>query len=336
MNLKTIAEKAGVSVATVSNVVNGNYHKVSEETRRKIEQIIKETNYRPSLVARSLVKKESRIIGLVIPYITNDSYFMINPYNAHIVAALEQHVRKRDYYLMFRCVTEIQEILPFLSAWNVDGAIFLGVFEPDVKSVVEGLSAPAVFIDTYTSEGNIVNVGIDDYKGGYLSAKYLINRGHRKIALASPEYKLPGVINERYKGFADACHEAGVSFDENDILKVNTIYQDAISVGQDTALSGKGYTAIAAMSDMVAFGLTEGLKQCGVSVPDDISIIGFDNIPEGVLMTPKLTTIEQDFMAKAAKAVDYLFRMIEGETDLKTDDRLPIRIKERQSVRTLQ
>jgi LacI family transcriptional regulator len=210
------------------------------------------------------------------------------------------------------------------------------VFEPDVKSVVEGLSAPAVFIDTYTSEGNIVNVGIDDYKGGYLSAKYLINRGHRKIALASPEYKLPGVINERYKGFADACHEAGVSFDENDILKVNTIYQDAISVGQDTALSGKGYTAIAAMSDMIAFGLTEGLKQCGVSVPDDISIIGFDNIPEGVLMTPKLTTMEQDLMAKAAKAVDYLFRMIEGETDLKTDDRLPIRIKERQSVRTLQ
>ena len=79
MNLKTIAEKAGVSVATVSNVINGNYHKVSDETRRKIEQIIKENNYRPSIAARSLVKRESRIIGLVIPYIDKEAGFNINP-----------------------------------------------------------------------------------------------------------------------------------------------------------------------------------------------------------------------------------------------------------------
>lgn len=117
---------------------------------------------------------------------------------------------------------------------------------------------------------------------------------------------------------------------------MNTIYQDAIAAGQDLALSGKGYTAVAAMSDMVAFGLIEGLKQCGIRVPDDVSVIGFDNIPDGVLVSPKLTTIEQDFMAKATKAGDYLFRMIDGEMDLKIDDRLPIRIKERQSVQSIQ
>ena len=336
MNLKTIAEKAGVSTATVSNVINGNNHKVSDETRRKIEQIIKETNYRPSIAARSLVKKETRIIGLVIPYINNDTYCMINPYTAHIVAALEQYVRKRDYYLMLRCVSEVRDILPLLSAWNVDGAVFLGVWEPDVKKVLEGLKSPAVFIDTYTSDKDIVNVGIDDYKGGYLSAKYLISKGHKKIALASPEYKLRGVINERYNGFVAACREAGINFTDNDVIKVNTIYQDAIAAGQDLALSGKGYTAVAAMSDMVAFGLSEGLKQCGIRVPDDVSVIGFDNIPDGVLVSPKLTTIEQDFMAKATKAGDYLFRMIDGEMDLKIDDRLPIRIKERQSVQSIQ
>ena len=87
---------------------------------------------------------------------------------------------------------------------------------------------------------------------------------------------------------------------------------------------------------MVAFGLIEGLKQCGIRVPDDVSVIGFDNIPDGVLVSPKLTTIEQDFMAKATKDGDYLFRMIDGEMDLKIDDRLPIRIKERQSVQSIQ
>lgn len=140
MNLKTIAEKAGVSVATVSNVINGNYHKVSDETRRKIEQIIKENNYRPSIAARSLVKRESRIIGLVIPYIDKEAGFNINPYTAHLVATLEQYVRRKDYYLMLRCVTEVREILPLLSAWNVDGAFFLGVFESDVRYVLEGFS----------------------------------------------------------------------------------------------------------------------------------------------------------------------------------------------------
>ena len=236
---------------------------------------------------------------------------------------------------MLRCVTEVREILPLLSAWNVDGAFFLGVFESDVRYVLEGFSSPAVFIDTYTSDGNIVNVGIDDYKGGYLSAKYLISKGHQKIALASPEYKLPGVINERYNGFVDACREAGLSFHDDDIIKVNSIYPDAISAGQDMALSGNGHTAVAAMSDIVAIGLSEGLRQCGVRVPEDVSVIGFDNIPEGELVYPKLTTIEQDFRAKAVRAGDYLFRMINGESDLKVNERLPIRINERQSVRNI-
>ena len=336
MNLKTIAELAGVSVATVSNVVNGNYHKVSEDTRKRIEKIIKETDYRPNMVARSLVMKESRMIGLVVPYLDQETDFLQNPYQAHIIAALEQYVRRRDYYLLLRCVKDPGDILPFLSAWNVDGAIFLGVFEGEVRQIRDGLVAPKVFIDTYAPDVDIVNVGVDDYKGGYFSARYLIGKGHRRIALATPEYDQPGVINERFKGFSDACREAGVDFDEKNIIKVDTIYKEAVAAGQNLALGGEDYTAIAAMSDVVAMGLGEGLTQCGVRVPDDISVIGFDNIPEGDLMTPKLTTIEQDYRKKAERAAEYLFRMIDGEKDLVVNESLSIRLKERQSVKTIQ
>ena len=334
MNLKTIAQRAGVSTATVSNVINGNNHKVSEETRRRVNEIIKETNYKPNALARSLAKKESRIIGLVIPYLGADEDFFTNPYNAHIIAAIERCVRNEDYYLMMRCVHDPREIIPLLSSWNVDGAFFLGIFPDEVKEIKKLIDSPVVFIDTYAPGEGIVNVGIEDYRGGYLSAKYLIGKGHRKIALVTPEISDEGVIRERYDGFFDACKESGVKFTTKDIFNSDTYYKNAMQVGQDIAFGGGGYTAVACMSDLVAFGVVEGLKQCGMKVPNDVSVIGFDNLNHCELVTPKLTSIAQDIGLKAQRAGDQLFKMI-GGADFVFDERLPIRVVERQSVRNL-
>jgi LacI family transcriptional regulator len=335
MNLKDIAELAGVSIATVSNVINGNHQKVSVETRKKIEKIIKENGYKPNAMARSLAKNESRIIGLVVPYIGPEEDFLENPYNAHMIAALEKYVRSRDYYLMLRCVGHCREVIPLLSSWNVDGAFFLGVMEKEVKEINSALDVPVVFIDTYAKEKDIVNVGLDDYRGGYLSARYLTGKGHSKIALVSPDYREPGVIQERYNGFTDAFREAGISFDDGDIYRTDTAYQDAVKIGQDIVFSGKGYTAVATMSDIVAYGVIEGLRQCGVSVPEDISVIGFDNLPESEYMSPKLTTIAQDFDDKAKAAAEAMFRMVGKNEKFAEDLRMPIKVVERQSVKSL-
>ena len=335
MNQKDIAEMAGVSSATVSNVLNGNYQKVSEETRKRIESIIQETEYKPNAVARSLAKRESRMIALVVPYIGKEEDFLANPYYAHMIAALEQYVRNRDYYLMLRCVGHCRDVVPLLSSWNVDGAFFLGVMEKEVREIRTNLQVPIVFIDTYAEEGNIVNVGLDDYRGGYLSARYLVGKGHRKIALAAPDHEEYGVVRERYRGFTDACREAGVELADEDIFYVDTMYQSAVKVGQDIVFAGRGYTAVATMSDIVAFGIMEGMRQCGVSTPEDISVMGFDNLPESEYMTPKLTTIAQDFREKANAAGACLFRMLEGEKDYTADLHLPIRVVERQSVKNV-
>ena len=335
MNLKKIAELAGVSNATVSNVLNKNYHKVSDETRKRVEDIIKETNYKPNAVARSLAKKESKIIGLAIPYLGRDEDFFTNPYNAHIVAAIEKYVRNEDYYLMLRCVGDPRDIIPLLSSWNVDGALFLGVFKEEVKEIKDQIDVPMVFIDTYAPEEKIVNVGIEDYRGGYLSARYLIGKSHKNLALVTPQIGEEGVIRERYQGFYDACKECGVQFDESNLYYTDTTYKNAMEIGQNIAFSNKGITAVATMSDVVAFGVAEGLKQCGIRVPQDISIIGFDNLPDCEFMTPKITSIAQDFDWKAKKATEYLFHIIEGDKDMVLDDRLPIQVAERQSVRDL-
>ncbi|MCR5343272.1 MAG: LacI family transcriptional regulator [Butyrivibrio sp.] len=334
MNIKTIAQRAGVSTATVSNVMNGNFGKVSAETRKRIEDIIKETGYKPNVMARSLVKKESRLIGVVVPYMGKDDTFFDNPYNANIIASLEQVIRSRDYYMLLRCVGDPNEIVTILSSWNVDGAIFLGIVKEEVHEIKESIDIPMVFLDTYAPEEKIVNVGIEDYRGGYLSAKYLIGKGHRKIALVTPEISDEGVIRERYDGFFDACKESGVEFTTKDIFNSDTYYKNAMQVGQDIAFGGGGYTAVACMSDLVAFGVVEGLKQCGMKVPNDVSVIGFDNLNHCELVTPKLTSIAQDIGLKAQRAGDHLFKMI-GGADFVFDERLPIRVVERQSVRNL-
>ncbi len=332
MNLKTIAKMAGVSTATVSNVINGNSSKVSSETRERIEQIIKETDYKPSAIARSLAKRESKLIGLVVPYIGPQDMFMVNPYYSIMIAELERYVRSRDYYLILRCVSDCRSMIPLLSSWNVDGAFFLGVMENDVEDVKNGLDAPVVFLDTYASGSNIVSVGIDDYRGGYLSARYLTGKGHRKIALAIPDPGAPGVVRERYRGFSDACREVGVEFYEDDIFLTDTTFEKAISVGQEIAYDPAHYTAVATMSDVVALGVSEGLRLFGMRLPEDRSVIGFDNLPQAEYAAVRLTTVAQDFEGKARLAGDYLFRMIDGEKDLAVDEHLPIRVIERQSV----
>ncbi len=334
MNLKDIAKLAGVSVATVSNVVNGNHRKVSDKTRAKVEKIIREYDYKPNALARSLVKKESMIVGVVVPYVGGGESFLVNPYNAHIIAALENYVRSRDYYLMLRCVGTTGEVIPLLSSWNVDGAFFLGVMGSDVSQIQQALGVPVVFIDTYAENETFMNVGVDDYRGGFLSARYLLSCGHKKIALATPGYEEDGVIRQRVMGFKDALTEAGLAFDEDDVFRTDTLYSNAVKVGQDIALSGKGYTAAATMSDIVAFGLIEGMRQCGASVPEDMSVIGFDNLPESEYYTPKLTTISQDFDAKAKAAGEMLFDMIDGKDEAK-DIHLTVNVVERQSVRKI-
>ena len=332
MTIKQVAERAGVSVASVSNVVNGNFHKVSAETRRKIERIIEETGYTPNAMARSLATQESRIISLVIPYIGDVFTFNYNPYYAELIAELEKYVRDRDYCLMIRCIERCGDIVPVLSSWNVDGVFFAGASAEDIREVSQSLKCPAVFIDSYCADEGVVCVGIDDYRGGYLSAQHLLNKGHRQIAFAAPHFGSGGVIWERFCGFRDACAEKGVSLVQEDIFEVDAIESNSIVAGNDIALSPKKYTAVGVMSDLSACGIIQGLRQCGKSVPEDISVIGFDNLSICNFSYPKLTTVSQDIRSKACRAGDLLLRMIRGKETLTAVEKTQVKLVERDSV----
>lgn len=335
MKIKDIAQKAGVSTATVSNVINGNHHKVSQATIEKVQRIIEELGYNPSATARSLASKESRIIGVVIPNLGKDQAFSINSYTNQAVARLEQYVRNKGYYLMIRSVERCREIVPIFSAWNVDGVIFLGAFYEAVEEIEKLLKVPIVYTDTYAKDLNIANVGIDDYKGGFLMARYLLGKGHRKIALVSPDVESPGVIQERYRGFCDALKSRGLEMPKEHIFVAETNAASGAQAGQRIALSDQGFTAVAAMSDVAAIGVMSGLRMCGLNVPEDVSVIGFDDLEACKYIYPALTTIAQDIEQKCDAVGDILFDMIKNKKKVAVNKILDVELVERQSVKNL-
>ena len=316
MNLKTIAKEAGVSTATVSNVINGNHHKVSRATIEKVQRIIADMEYRPSATARSLASRKSRIIGVVVANISGENHFFSNPHYAHLLALLEKHIRSQGYYMMLRCVDRCSESISLFSSWNVDGMIFFGTVTSDVEEVKNSIRVPSVFIDAYAQEGqDIANVGIDDYKGGYLSGKFLLEKGHRCIAAVGSGLACYGVMGQRFRGLCQACAEFGVEMPMEHIFDCQTEYQGGVEMGRQIAASPIPFTAVASMSDIVAFGIMEGLRLEGKQVPEDVSVIGFDNLMECQYTYPKLTTVSQNTEQKALRVSQRLLRMLRGEPE---------------------
>lgn len=337
MNLKTIAKMAGVSTVTVSNVLNGKYNKASKETIERIQKIIEETNYRPSATARSLIMKQSRIIGVVIPNLQPDESFFASPYNTQILGYLDRYIRNQGYYMMLRCVVQSFEVLEDFATWNIDGAFLLGVVTEDALKLQKKLDIPAVFIDTYAKEDTpLATISVEDYKGGYLAAKYLLDKGHRRIAFVSPPTEFPGVMQERYHGFCDALREQGVKLEpDHRAVTVNVFYEQGVEAGKKIAASKSRFTAAVVVADILAFGVMEGLRLGGLRVPEDVSVIGFDNLAECQYSYPRLTSISQHLEQKAQYAGDYLFSMLREKTMITGNRTVDVELVERQSVITL-
>lgn len=171
---------------------------------------------------------------------------------------------------------------------------------------------PMVFLDSYSQKNNdFLSVNIDDYKGGYIATKYLLTNGHRKIAFAGCYREENDVILLRYRGYMDALKEFGVPESEALLIDTFTRYEDGLVIGRDLANHKYDITAVFATSDHLALGIIKGCTINGFVVPNDLSVIGFDNLDLCTLSTPELTTISQNVHDKAVSAVQLLLDTIE-------------------------
>ena len=340
MTLKDIADKAGVSMMTVSNVINGKTSRVSAQTAEKVNAIIKECGYVPNLSARSLTSKNSNIVGIVISLDVlqtgGDANYLENPYTSTMIGIIEHELRQNGYYTMLRAVSSEEEIAQLLKNWNVDGIIFLYPDSQDyMKTFIAKSLCPIAIFDSQMEVPNLINVRSDDRKGLYLSTKYMINRGHSHIAFVA-NYEGNYILTERLMGYRQALEESGIPFQPEYIMPYSPSYEGGIAAGKKIASMRNQITAAVTTADICAIGVMEGARLGGLRIPVDLSVIGYDNLNLCQYTTPKLTTISQNISQKAQVATQMLLERIKDTENREPKQiTLDVEIVERQSVISL-
>ena len=330
--IKDIARDAGVSVTTVSNVIHGRHTRVAANTVARISEIISTYNYTPNLSARALVNRSSKIIGVINHLIQSQPIsFFEDPFHGALLGGIEKKLRERGYYMMVRTVADEAELYSLFNNWNLDGLILTGLFNNSFFERLLEANKPVVLLDSYVKNDRVFNIGIDDKKGGFMATQYLIDKGHKNIVFASPQIHRHGVIDERFKGYLCALKKNNIPFAEKNLYQQEITPNEGIALGISLGRR-RDITAIFATADILAAGIINGLHEAGRCVPDDISIIGFDDIFYSQVTSPPLTTIRQDIGEKGAVAAGIMADFLEGKEKTPGTVTIPLHLVERGSV----
>lgn len=308
--IKDIARKAGVSVTTVSRVLN---HRpdVSAATREKVERVMAEYHFVGNANARGLKQADGDMAAIILRGHQNP--FLNNLAEAMLQAA---SISKTAFMLEFidEKADEFQTALRLFHEKRVKGFIFVGSRIDDRCKALAGLDTPVVFATVAAADASVPNassVAIDDRAMGYLAAKTLLDQGHRKIAIFGGLRDLGDSLSLRYSGALEAFHDRGLVFDESRYVETRFSLKGAYDCARAFFARKSDTTAVFAMSDTVAMGIIRALKDMGRRVPEDVSIFGFDGIEMGKYFIPRLTTIEQPVEQIARASVEVLLDMLE-------------------------
>ena len=332
--LKDIAKEADVTVMTVSNVINGRYEKVSRATVERVSEIARRLNYVPSATARSLVARSSQLVGVLLPA-PDDEGIALSTHNVVVIGVIERLLRNNGYHLLLRGVPDVDAASGTLRSWNLDGAIYIGFLDSQIQKMRATFDTPLVVLESYAANADFMNVRLDDRKGGYLATRHLIEKGHRRIAFAGPEKTERGVVQERYEGYRQALEEAGITPDPTITLTTDVSHAKGVEAGRQLCSEHSDITAVFATADQLAVGIMEGARAEGCSVPEDLSVVGFDNLEIATIANPKLTTITQDLSRKAHTAVELLLQSLKSKDQQPQETVLDVELIERESVKDL-
>ncbi|WP_316677672.1 substrate-binding domain-containing protein [uncultured Tolumonas sp.] len=310
--MKDVARLAGVSTSTVSHVVN-NTRFVSDEIRERILKAVADLNYSPSALARSLKLNQTRTLGMMV---TTSN----NPFFAEVVAGVERICYQRGYTLVL-CNTEgdperLSHNLEVLLQKRIDGLLLMCTEVRSASSEVFGRHPPVpMVVMDWGPLGSIADQIQDNSEhGGYLATQHLIAQGHRRIGLITgPRNKLPA--QRRLDGYCQALQEADIPFRPEYVVEGDFEFAGGISAMQQLLSLSERPTAVFAGNDVSAVGVYQALYRAGLRVPQDISVVGYDDIELARYLTPPLTTIHQPQEELCRQAVDTLLERIQGADD---------------------
>jgi LacI family transcriptional regulator, galactose operon repressor len=328
VTMQEVASAAGVSVSTVSKVINGRYG-IASATSARVTQVVEELGYEASLVARSLRNHRTSVIGILVAD--------FEPFSTEVLKGAADAIRGTGFELVVysargRFDEHIgweRRYLSRLVGTLVDGAVLVTPTVTDVR-----YDAPIVAVDPHTGHSELPTVVADNLAGAESGVRHLTEKGHRRIAMITGR---PDLLSAqlREKGYRQALSEAGIAVDES--LLVLGAFDPDISkaAAHDLLTRPSPPTAVFAANDLSAMAVIEVANGLGWRLPDDLSVVGFDNIPESAMTSPPLTTVEQPIRQMGHDALAMLVRLIRGESVEETHLTMATRLVVRHSTRAI-
>ncbi len=304
--LKDVAKETGLTVTTVSRVLNNRGY-ISEETRKNVYAAMKRLNYHPNEVARSLSRQTTNTIGVIVPHIRH-------PYFAELISNLESKAYQHQYkILLFNSQEKNEKEIEYLEMCTSNrvagiilcsGTVAVGEFE--------GLNVPLITIERYLENGTAA-VECDNLQGGRLAAKHLIESGCKSLIHLSGVHETSMPADSRAQGFCEICKENGISYD---VIDTHACQYNALDYHEfiEGALREHPETdGIFASSDLIAAQVIQVCAKRGVKIPEEMKIVGFDDVNISALTTPQISTIHQPIKEMAETAVELLIKASEGK-----------------------
>lgn len=331
--LKDVAQRAGVTTATVSYALSGK-RPISEQTKQRIMEAIAELDYVPDLNARGLSMRDSKLIGIVVPQTEPGERLMFqNSFYSEILGSIEYYARQEGYHILISATDANESYLTLAKKRNLDGIIVIGMYPDAFYQQMKKTQIPIVLIDSYCNDHYYHNIRIDDAYGSYLATRHMLDNGHEHIAFFVGQMKENGVMKKRLLGYQQALEESGIPFRREYVFEGQIDYNSGIDLAKELIASGLPATGIVAAADILAIGAMKGLYEAGKRVPDNYSIVGFDDVEISQYLTPGLTTVRQQISLKGQKAVELLLKHIEDPTLPKQEEILPLQLVVRGSVK---
>lgn len=322
-----IAEELGLSTATVSNVIHGKTKKISDETVKRVEELLEKRRYIPSMAGILLAQNDSRIIGVVVnDHEKYEGRVLEDGFISAALNALSREIDRAGYFMMVKTAseTEPEVITKFASMWNMEGLVLIGFCEQDYKKLREEMHIPFVVYDgNFEKPGKLVNITIDNFDGGRQVGNYLKEMGHEKVLCISDNDIC--VDDARYEGLKSVYPDAVrmiVPMRKMERIKFYNAHFKEL----------KQYTAVFCVSDYYAVDFMFYLQSRQIEIPGEISVVGFDDSRICEQVQPPLTTIRQDNGRRASEALRLLKELKMKDSDGK-NLRLPVSLVERESVK---
>lgn len=325
--IKEIANLAGVSTTTVSNVIHGKTGKVSPATIERINTLIKETGYVQKLGLRVLNNQSSQMIAVVINYHKDFQYSILaDPFYGRTLGRIQEQAQKLGYYLMLYTEKDVEKIFQMVAGWDIDGVIAISFSKRNCEKIFHLTGKPIVAIDAHGDleegqEQQVVNISLDDQSGGYIMTKYLLECGYETIKVCAGRDS--GVDHQRLTGCRRAMREAAAGHQRLQFEALGMNAKKRLESYRWLIQRNTPRTAVFFLSDLYALEALSLFHDEGVLVPRDIGVAGYDNISYSHFSVPRLTTVNQDVDKKAELAVSLLMRQMEdrsGKTKTAEDE----------------